>query len=75
MALQLTPDLEQRLEHLAAESHCSPDELAQEALDRFVSYREDLLATLQQARESADRDGWLTSEEVLERIAKRFKAA
>ena len=44
MALQLTPALEQRLEHLAAESRSSLDELAREALEEFCTTREELIA-------------------------------
>lgn len=37
MTLQLTPDLEQRLEHLATEYQRTPQELAQEAIDRYLT--------------------------------------
>ena len=73
MALQLTPALEQRLGHLAAQSHRSPDELAQEAIDLYLQHIELLTADVREAEEEADRDGWLTSEEVLQGIQTRFR--
>ena len=43
MAVHLTPALEQRLEHLANESHRSSDELAQEALESYLAHIEALI--------------------------------
>jgi len=73
MTLQLTPGLEQRLEHLAAQTHRSPDELAQEAIDLYLQRVELLTTEVREAEEEADREGWLTSEEVLQRIQTRFQ--
>jgi predicted transcriptional regulator len=51
MSLQLTPDLEQKLEHLAAETRRSPDDLAQEGLEQFLAQEEDILATVRRGRD------------------------
>ena len=75
MLLELTPELVQRLRQLSEEMQSSPDELAQKALKDFVSEQEERLASLRTAEEEADRIGWLTSEQVLDRISKRFIAA
>jgi RHH-type rel operon transcriptional repressor/antitoxin RelB len=42
--VQLEPDLEARLERLAAETHVSKSFFAHEAIQRFVEDREDYLA-------------------------------
>lgn len=51
MSLQLTPDLEAKLQHLATETHRSPDDLAQEGMEQFLAHEEDLLATVRRGRE------------------------
>jgi predicted transcriptional regulator len=75
MSIHLTVAQEQRLEHLAAQTERSSDELAQEAIDRFLDYREALIAAVCEGEESAEREGWLSHEEVVERINKRLKTA
>ena len=72
MVIHLTPALEQRLEHLAAEVHRTPDELAQEALDSYLAHVEALSAEIREGEESADREGWLSNEEVFARIKQRL---
>jgi predicted transcriptional regulator len=75
MAIQLTSDLEHRLEHLAAESQRPVDELAQEILEDYLTYVEVLTEEVREGDESAEREGWLTTEEVFERINKRLHTA
>jgi predicted transcriptional regulator len=75
MTLHLTPAQEQRLQQLAAESHRTPDELAQEAVDSYLNHLETLAAEVQEGEASAERDGWLTHEEVFERLHKRIQKA
>ena len=50
MALQLTPALEQRLEYLAAQTHRSPEELAEEGMDRFLYQEEQIQAAVKRGR-------------------------
>ena len=75
MSLQLTPDLEQKLEQLAAESHVSPDELAQTAMEAFVSEYEELAAAVKEADEDFERGDYVPHEEVVAMFAKRFAKA
>jgi predicted transcriptional regulator len=72
MSLQLTPELEQRLESLATAIHRSPDELANEALEDYVQRLETLKKAVRTGQESAERDGWLTTEEVFDRLNRRL---
>lgn len=50
--VQLEPDLEARLEKLAAENHVSKSFFAREAIERFIEDREDYLAGIQSLAES-----------------------
>ena len=72
MTLQLTPALEQKLEELATERGNTPAELAQEVIDGYLEHVAILTREVREAEEEADRNGWLTSEEVLTRIERRF---
>lgn len=72
MDVHLTSAQEQRLQHLAAETHRTPDELAQEALDGYLKHIEALTAAVREGEESAERDGWLPHEEVFKRLKKRL---
>jgi predicted transcriptional regulator len=73
MTLHLTPALEQRLAHLAESGGRTPDELAQEAIDQYLLNIDRLTADVEEAEDQADHQGWLTSEEVLQRIEQRFR--
>jgi predicted transcriptional regulator len=73
MTLQLTPALEQRLEHLASQGRRTPEELAREVISEYLEHVETLSAEVREAEEEADRAGWLTAEQVLERIENRFR--
>ncbi len=75
MALQLTPALEQRLEHLAAETNRSPADLAHEAITSYLQHIETLALDVREGDESAERDGVLSTAQVMERITKRYQAA
>ena len=70
MALHLTPALQERLEHLASEAHRSPDDLAQEVMENYLTEQEDLRAALHEAEDQIDRGEFLTHEEVFARINK-----
>jgi predicted transcriptional regulator len=68
MAVQLTPDLEQELQHLAAQSNSTPDELAQHALEDFVAYRRDLNEAVARADEDFASGRVVAHEDVVARI-------
>ncbi len=72
MTLYLTPALEQRLENLAARTNRSPDELAQELIDRCLRDIETRTAEVREAEDEADREGWLTSDGVMAQLEQRF---
>lgn len=72
MTLELTPALEQRLEELATQRGNTSAELAQEVIDGYIQHVAILTREVREAEEEAERDGWLTSEEVLGRIERQF---
>ena len=72
MTLHLTPALAQKLQHFASQTERTPDDLAQEAVDGYLSYLETLAAEVRDGEESAEREGWLTHDEVFERLNKRL---
>jgi len=72
MPLHLPPALEHRLAQLAAQTGRSPDEIAQEALEGYATHLESLIADIREGEESAEREGWLTTEEVFEALNKRL---
>jgi predicted transcriptional regulator len=75
MAIHLTPALMQQLEQIAAETDRTPTDLVQETLDGYVKHLESLTREVREGEESAEREGWLTHEEVFERLNKRLLKA
>lgn len=72
MSIQLSPVLEERLEHLAAVTNQTAEEVAKEAIEAYLKRIDMLTAAVNEAEATADRDGWLTHEEVFERLDKRL---
>jgi predicted transcriptional regulator len=72
MALHLAPELEEKLQHFASQAERTPDDLAQEAVESYLKYLEALAADVREGEESAEGDGWLSHEEVFERLNKRL---
>lgn len=72
MAVQLTPALEHELQKLAEECACTVDQLAQGALESYTAYLAQLTRDVQEGEASAERDGWLTTEEVFERLNRKL---
>ena len=68
MAVHLPPALERELQSLAAQSHTTPDELAQQALEGFVAYRRDLNDAVQRGDEDIAAGRILEHAEVVARI-------
>jgi predicted transcriptional regulator len=75
MPLHLTPELEQRLQQLAAQSGRTPEQLAQEALDLFLTEQEEILAAIQEGDDDIASGNVLPHEEVVARFEKRFSKA
>ncbi len=68
MMLHLTTALEKDLQHLAAQSNTTPDELAQHALENFVAYRRDLNDAVKRGNEDIAAGRVLEHGEVVARI-------
>lgn len=72
MIVQLTAVLELKLVQLAAEADRTPDQVAHDALDQYLSHVEALTAAAREGEESAEREGWLTTDEVFESLNNRL---
>lgn len=68
MPLHLTPELEQRLEQLAAQTDRTPEEIALEGMDRFLAYEEEILAAVKKGEEDIAAGRVLEHHEVVARI-------
>ncbi len=72
MSIQLTPALEQQLDQIARETNRTTNDLVQETMDDYVKHIASLTAEVREGEESAEREGWLTHDEVFERLNKRL---
>jgi predicted transcriptional regulator len=72
MTIPVSTELEERLERLAIETQRTAAELAQQAVEGYLGHVESLTAAVREGEESAERHGWLTHEEVFERLNKRL---
>jgi len=78
MVIDIDPDVNQRLERLAAERGASASDIIAEALDALEPASEEEIASVKAAMDEADRDGWLTIDEVrahLDQTRARMQAA
>lgn len=73
MTIELTPALEEELAKLAAESNCTPFELAQRAVADYVAYTKQSSNEVHEAEEEAEREGWIPHEQIFEELVARFK--
>ena len=74
MQLHLTREQEARLVELAARDGRSPEQLLQEALDRFFAADADFVGAVMKGLASLDRGEGLTDEDVGERIDRLLQA-
>jgi predicted transcriptional regulator len=72
MAIQLRHDQEERLQRMAVERGVPVEQVLLELIDRILEHAEGLAADLREGEESAEREGWLTQEEVFERLHHRL---
>jgi predicted transcriptional regulator len=72
MAVQIRPEQEQRLQHLASQSGLTADELLQKQLDAFLKYQEGLAMAVKRGRDDIEAGRVLSHEEVVARIEKRL---
>jgi predicted transcriptional regulator len=73
MTLQLTPAQEKKFQELAAASDRSASELVEEVISQYLDEVEIQASELREAEESAERDGWLTTDEVFARLNLNFR--
>jgi predicted transcriptional regulator len=72
MAVQLRPEQEERLRQIATERGVPVEQVLAEVLDDYLDHIQGLMAELREGEESAEREGWLTNEEVFERLNRRL---
>jgi predicted transcriptional regulator len=72
MTVHLTDAQEKQLDHLAALTQRSKDEIAQEALDSYLRHIEALTAEVREGEESAQAEGWLSHDDVFDRLKKHL---
>lgn len=72
MAVNLKPGQEEQLRQIAAERGITVEQVLEEVLDRYINHFQGLMADLREGEESAEREGWLTNEEVFERLQHRL---
>jgi predicted transcriptional regulator len=72
MTIDLTPEQEQKLGALAAASHRTPEAIAQEVFQGYLLHVAELTEAVREGEESAEREGWLTHDEVFDRLGKRL---
>jgi predicted transcriptional regulator len=72
MEVNLTPELEAKLNRKAAQQGRDSQSLVQEAVERLVSYDEWFLREVQKGLASADRGEFVDHEEVGKLIDRRF---
>ena len=68
MPVQLKPEQEERLQHLAERTSVTPDELAQEVVERFLAFEEDLEAAVLRGRGDIVAGRLIEHDEVFARI-------
>ena len=68
MAVLLTEKQEEQLQHLADLRHRSKDELAQEAIERFLDYEEHFAAAVREGIEAGERGELHTHDSVREHL-------
>ena len=74
MAVQLKPEQEERLKHLASQSGLTSDELLQQQLDRFLDYQDDLAMAVKRGDEDIAAGRVLEHDEVVARIYKLLRS-
>ncbi len=65
MTVHLAPEIELKLQHLADQVERTPDELAQEAVENYIHYREQFVAAVHEGLAAADRGELHDHDEVM----------
>ena len=74
MTIQLTAEQESQLAQMADQTGRSADELAREALDRYLTEESSFRAAVQTGLDAADRGEFLTPAEAWARVERALKA-
>jgi predicted transcriptional regulator len=72
MAVQLKPGQEEQLQQLALERGVTVEQVFSEVIDWYLNRIQGLKDELREGEESAEREGWLTQEEVFEQLHHRL---
>jgi len=72
MEVNLSPELQAKLSHLARESGRDVQAVAREAIERFVDYDEWFLREVEKGLAAADRSEFLEHEEIGRLIDSRY---
>lgn len=73
MAVQLKPEQEERLQHLAAQAGVTADEYLQQQVDSLLEYQEDLAVAVKRGNEDIAAGRLLSHDEAFARIEKRLR--
>ena len=74
MEVQLSPDKEARLQHVAMRTGKAPAQLIEEAVDRMLEYDARFVEAVEAGRAAARRGELLEHEEVVERVERMFRS-
>lgn len=74
MEVQLNPEQEAQLSRMAAQAGRDVDELAREAVDRYLAEEAHFRAAVQEGIDAADRGEFLTSSQVWDRVERVLKS-
>jgi len=74
MEVQLTPELESRLTHLAAQQGRVADELVQDILTRYLEDEARFLEGVERGIQAAERGEFIEEEEMDARVERMFKS-
>jgi predicted transcriptional regulator len=72
MAVQLKPGQEEQLQQIALERGVTVERVFSEVIDWYLNHIQGLTDELREGEESAEREGWLTQEEVFEQLHHRL---
>jgi predicted transcriptional regulator len=74
MSIQLTSEQEARLSEIAAQAGRAVDDLAREAVDRYLAEDAHFRAAVQEGIDAADRGELLSSSEVWAQVERELQA-
>jgi predicted transcriptional regulator len=75
MTVELTTEHESQLKEIAENRQQTVHQVAQEAVADFLAYRTEMEAFVGEGEESAEREGWLTHDEVFDRVVSSYTRA